>query len=447
MAQALHSTTPALLAGLRRRGQFVMAALCWLALGGFLVALAGWLAVFFHYGVSLAERLRVSLGFVPPAVGTPDWYLLTILALPLLLGVAAVLTVWAWYGRVWSRRLAGVWGGGAPGASRHARWTGDRARQVEYLDALAATPSWSALLGSHAAPEARAEAALADVERDIVERAFATGLVVGVGTHRAPDLIAIFAAALELQLHVLTRLGKRPSLAAWRLLIERCGASLFVNQYLSRQDALLINLALKKTALGLHAAGDAADAAMQQITSTDLDLDDLLHLNRLDGVPLSGLATKGLEIAATMTLTVGKQGLHALGHLVESAGDDLAQGSIAAAILYHHGMALAGDALAVDAAHRAQQAMNRGFAQGLERMVSLAGSILLDAVRQRRAAFREVRTAAVRQLPKVATGGIKDKVAGWFGRGKESEADAAAQAKYPTAAPLRWRAGTARQTR
>lgn len=422
MAQAPYSTTPLLLAGLRRRGQFVMAALCWLAVGGLLVALAGWLAVFFHYGVSLAERLRVSLGFVPPAVGTPDWYLLTILALPVLMLGAALVMLWAWYRRVWSRRLTGVWGTGA--RSSHARWTSDRVGQVEYLDALAATPAWSASLGAHAAPEARAEAALVDIERDIVERAFATGLVVGVGTHRTLDLIAIFAAALELQLHVLTRLGKRPSLAAWWLLIERRGASLFVNQYLSRQDALLINLALKKTALGLHAAGDAADAAMQQITSTDLDLDDLLHLNRLDGVPLAGLATKGLEVAATMTLTVGKQGLHALGHLVETAGDELAQGSIAAAILYHHGMALAGDALAVDAAHRAQPAMNRGFAQGLERMVSLAGSILLDAVRQRRAAFREVRTAAVRQLPKVATGGIKDKVAGWFGRGKEREAPA-----------------------
>jgi len=421
MAQPLHSATPALLAGLRRRGQFVMAALCLLALGGLAVALAGWLAVFFHYGVSLAERLRVSLGFVPPALGTPDWYLLTILALPMLLGVAAALAAWGCYGRVRSWRLAGVWSA-TPGASRHARWTDDRTRQTEYLNALAATPAWSASLGAHAAPEARSEAALADIER-----AFATGLVVGVGTHRTLDLIAIFAAALELQLHVLTRLGKRPSLAAWRLLIERCGASLFVNQYLSRQDALLINLALKKTALGLHAAGDAA---VPQITSTDLDLDDLLHLNRLDGVPLAGLATEGLEVAATMTLTVGKQGLHALGHLVETAGDDLAQGAIAAAILYHHGMALAGDALAVDAGHRAQPAMNRGFAQGIERMVSLAGSILPDAVRQRRAAFREVRTAAVRQLPKVASGGIKEKVAGWFGRANQaSDADAPARAK------------------
>ena len=156
------------------------------------------------------------------------------------------------------------------------------------------------------------------------------------------------------------------------------------------------------------------------MTSHDLDLDDLLHLNRFDGVPLAGLATKGLEVAATMTLTVGKQGLHALGHLVETAGDELATGAIAASILYYHGMALAADAVALDAAHRAAPEMNRGFAEGLQRMAGMAGSILLDCVRQRRGAFRDVRMAAVKQLPKVATGGLKDKLADWFGAGRTS---------------------------
>jgi hypothetical protein len=255
---------------------------------------------------------------------------------------------------------------------------------------------------------------LEQVERDIVERAFTTGLVVGVTTHRVFDLITIFAAALELQLHVLTRLGKRPSPAAWRLLIQRCGASLFVNQYLTRQDTLLLNLAIKKAGLGLHAAGDALDSAAQQLTSHDLDFDDLLHLNRLEGVPLAGLATKGLEVAATMTLTVGKQGLHALGYLVETAGDQLTTGAIAASILYYHGMALAADALALDAEHRASPGMNRGFAEGLQRMASMSGSILLDCVRQRRTAFRDVRMAAVKQLPKMATGSLRDRVTSWF---------------------------------
>lgn len=387
--------------GLRRRGQFLAGALLWAAAAGLVFAASGSLLVFYHYGLALAERLRLSLGFRPPLQGTPDWYLLGAMALPLAALAAAAFAAWIWYRRTWSRRLYETWAG----ASRHSRWSADRA---EYLAALCATPGWSGL------KDQRPEAVLEHIERDIVERAFTTGLVVGVSTNRLFDLIAIFAAALELQLHVLTRLGKRPSLAVWRMLIQRCGASLFVNHYLTRQDALLLNLAIKKAGLGLHAAGDAMDSAAQHLTSHDLDLDDLLHLNKLDGVPLAGLATKGIEVAATMTLTVGKQGLHALGHLVESAGDELATGAVAAAILYYHGMALAADALALDAAHRSSPAMNRGFAEGLQRMATMAGSILLDCVRQRRTAFRDVRMAAVKQLPKMATGGIREKVAGWF---------------------------------
>ena len=405
----MHATA---LNDLRRRGQFVVGALCWAAVAGFVVTGAGSLLIFYHYGLSLAERTRVGLGFRAPLPGVADWYLLTAMALPLIaLGVAA-LAAWAWYRRVWSRRLASAWAGTAD-VGRHERWSVERTHREEYLAALAKTPAWSHL-DAKAGAAALARRVLEDIERDVVERAFTTGLVVGVSTHRGFDLLAIFAAALELQLHVLTRLGKRPSLAAWRLLIERCGASLFVNQYLTRQDALLLNLAVKKAGLGLHAAGDALDSAAQHLTSNDLDLDDLLHLNKLDGVPLAGLATKGLEVAATMTLTVGKQGLHALGHLVETAGNDLATGATSAAILYYHGMALAADAVALDAAHRASPAMNRGFAEGLQRMASMAGSILLDCVRQRRGAFRDVRMAAVKQLPKMAGGGIKDTVAGWF---------------------------------
>ena len=398
---------------LRRRGQFVVGALCWAALGGFVFAAAGWLLVFYHYGLELAERMRVSLGFRPAAPGVPDWFLLAAMALPIIALAFAAVVAWGWYRRAWSRRLREVWAG-APETSRHARWSGDRSRREAYLAALGQTQAWAPYVDAAASSEDRARQLFENIERDVVERAFTTGLVVGVSTNRAFDLVAIFAASLELQLHVLTRLGKRPSPAVWKLLIERCGASLFVNQYLTRQDALLLNLAVKKAGLGLHAAGDATDSAAQHLTSHDLDLDDLLHLNKLDGVPLVGLATKGFEVAATMTLTVGKQGLHALGHLVETAGDDLAAGATAAAILYYHGMALAADALALDAAHRASPTMNRGFAEGLQRMATMAGSILLDCMRQRRGAFRDVRMAAVKQLPKMAGGGIRDKVTGWF---------------------------------
>lgn len=409
------SSHTTVLGDLRRRGQFVMGALFWAGAAGFLVTLGGSLLVFYHYGIALAERLRTSLGFHAPASG-PDWYLLIAMALPALGLAAAALIVWLWYRRVWTRRLAEVWAAD-PEARRHADWAEERGRREAYLGALGRTAAWSSQIDANATPELRAKLIFEHMERDIVERAFTTGLVVGVSNNRAFDLLAIFAAALELQLHVLTRLGKRPSLGAWRLLIERCGASLFVNQYVTRQDALILNLAIKKAGLGLQAAGDAMDSVTQQLTAGDMDLDDLLHLNKLDGVPLAGLATKGFEVAATMAFTVGKQGLHALGHLVENAGDDLTRGAISASILYYHGMALAADALALDSAHRASPELNRGFAEGLQRMARMAGAILLDCVRQRRGAFRDVRMAAVKQLPKVATGGLKERVAEWFGIG------------------------------
>lgn len=406
------SQTP-VLSGLRRRGQFLVAAVLWAATAGFVVMAAGYALVLYHYGLSLAERLRLSLGFHAPAAG-PDWYLLVVLALPPIAALGVVALAWSWYRKIWRRRLVETWGD-REALVRHSHLAASRAERQEYLAALAATPAWQDIPKSDP-PERTAESILREIEQDIVERAFATGMVVGISGNRGFDLFTIFAAAMELQLHVLTRLGKRPSSSTWRLLLERCGASLFVNSYLSRQDALLLNLAVKKMGLGLHAAGDAMDAAVQHLTSHDVDLDDLLHLNKLEGVPLSGLATKGLEVAATMTLTVGKQGLHAIGNLVEAVGDELAQGALAAAILYHHGMALAADTLALDAQHRQAEAMNRGFGEGLQRMAAMAGSILLDCVRQRRAAFREVRQAAVKQLPKMAAGGLREKIGSLFGQ-------------------------------
>lgn len=260
-------------------------------------------------------------------------------------------------------------------------------------------------------------AAFQALEPEIVERAFTTGLIVGVSGNRFVDALTILSAALEIQLHVLTRLGKRPSFHTWKLLLQRAAASLFVNSYLTRQDALLVNLAIKKAGIGLQAAGDVLDSAASQLTDHDIDLDDLLHLNSLEGVPLAALFTKSLEVAATMTLTVGKQGLYALGHLIESAGDQLAQGAIAAAILYHHGTALAADKLAMDGRHRAAPELNPSFAHGLRKMTALAGDVLLDAVRRQRTAFRERRSEAVKRLPKKISAGIKERMESLLGSG------------------------------
>jgi len=51
-----------------------------------------------------------------------------------------------------------------------------------------------------------------------------------------------------------------------------------------------------------------------------------------------------------MAFTVGQVGLHVLGTLIESVGDELTQGTLTAGILYHRGMAFACDVRALDPA-------------------------------------------------------------------------------------------------
>ncbi len=247
--------------------------------------------------------------------------------------------------------------------------------------------------------KARAEWLLEELEKDIAERALATGLTVGISQNRYIDLFTIFAAALELQLHVLSRLGKRPSAHAWRLLFQRCGASLFINSYLNRQDSLALNLMIKKAGMGLKATGDLMESASQHLSESDFDFDEALNLQHSG---ILGMATKTLELGATMALTVGQVGLHVLGTLIESVGDELTQGALAAGILYYHGMALAADTLAFDTAHRASPAMNRSFREGVWKMGEISGSILRDLVRQRRTIFRDRRSQIIRSLPKSA---------------------------------------------
>jgi hypothetical protein len=282
-----------------------------------------------------------------------------------------------------------------------------REQRSSYLSALLASDTWSTYNppnGTAENYESRAEWILSDLEKDIAERALTAGLTVGISRNRYIDLFTIFVAALELQLHVLSRLGKRPSWHAWRLLIQRCGASLFINTYLNRQDALALNLMIKKAGMGLQAAGDALEGASVHLSEHDIDLDEALNMQHAG---LIGMATKGLELGATMALTVGQVGLHALGNLIESAGDELAQGALAAGIIYYHGVALASDALALDRHHRQSPAMNRSVREGVWKMGEIAGAILRDLVRQRRNAYREKRRYTVRTLPRTAYAGIQ----------------------------------------
>ncbi len=413
MSMPSHMKPPpesAALAGLRRRGLFLISGLLCAAAAGMLVVLSGYALVIYHYGLALAERIRSSFGLAPPLHGA-DWFMLALLASgPLLLALCAAYA-WTVYRRLWSRKLQITWPDSQT-RSKFSRWQPlpvhadnlGQSRRTEYLAALVESGSWTSSKMAPASCRQRAESILLELEEDIAERALTTGLTVGVSHSRYLDLFTIFAAAMELQLHVLSRLGKRPSWHTWRLLIQRCGASLFINSYLNRQDSLALNLMIKKAGMGMYAAGDLMEGAATHLSDSDFDLDEALNLQHAG---LVGMATKGLELGATMALTVGQVGLHVLGSLIESVGDELAQGALAAAILYHHGIALASDTLALDHAHRQSPEMNRSFRDGVWKMGALAGAILRDVVRQRRSLFRDKRRRIIRSLPKSAYAGIQ----------------------------------------
>jgi hypothetical protein len=425
MAPDGSSSSDSPLVHLRRRGQFLVGVLLWASAAGLLVVTGSGALVAYHYAISLAERVRLGLGFGPPVHG-PDWFLLIALSSGPLAGLLGVLIFARWYRRLWLRRVAIVWPNRLE-RRRHSAWrhipTGGtdsrRTERGEYLNALLESPAWSQLPcpRSRENSEGRAEWLLQELEKDIAERALATGLTIGISHNRYVDLFTIFAGALELQFHVLSRLGKRPSTYAWRLLIQRCGARLFVNTYLNRQDSIALNLTIKKAGMGLKASGDLMENASQHLAEGDFDLDEALNLQHSG---ILGMATKGLELGATMALTVGQVGLHVLGTLIESVGDELTQGALAAGILYYHGMALASDTLAVDAAHRASPAMNRNFREGVWKMGEIAGSILRDLVRQRRTAFRARRSQIIKSLPKSAYSRIQ----ALFGRGAPASSQA-----------------------
>jgi len=400
------------LEGLRRRGQFLISGLLWAAAAGLVIVLSGYALILYHYAIALAERVRQSLGFAAPNYG-PDWFMVAALAVGPIFCAFCIVLFAIWYKRLWFRKLRTAWPD-ASDRSRYSKWqvlpyrasASQRKQRSEHIAALLKSDLWAAKEGPSPAAsyEVQAEWLLLDLEKDIAERALTTGLTVGISNNKYIDLFTIFVAALELQLHVLSRLGKRPSWHAWKLLIQRCGASLFINSYLNRQDSLALNLMIKKAGMGLYATGDLMENASHHLSESDFDLDEALNLQHAG---ILGMATKSLELGATMALTVGQVGLHVLGSLIESVGDELTQGALAAGIIYYHGIALASDTLAVDQVHRQSSAMNRGFRDGVWKMGEIAGSILRDLVRQRRTAFRDKRKQIVRSLPKSAYAGIQ----------------------------------------
>src|SRR3954454_24799634 len=96
------------LVDLRRRGQFVFGVLLWASAAGFLIVVCSGALVTYHYAISLAERVRLGLGFAL-AVHGADCFLLVALTSGPLLALIAVLSFLRWYRRLWLRRVALIW--------------------------------------------------------------------------------------------------------------------------------------------------------------------------------------------------------------------------------------------------------------------------------------------------------------------------------------------------
>src|SRR5205814_6004930 len=98
----------AVLEGVRRRGQFLIASLLWACAAGFLIVTSGYLVLLYHYGLGLVDRVRAGVGSHPPSAG-PDWFLLAFMAAIPLIGILALGILWAWYKRIWNAKLREVW--------------------------------------------------------------------------------------------------------------------------------------------------------------------------------------------------------------------------------------------------------------------------------------------------------------------------------------------------
>jgi len=211
------------------------------------------------------------------------------------LGTPTVLLLIAYlkYRGLWNRRVQELWGTGAlarahsslPNVSRNSG-NSKRDAQAVYLRDLAGIEPWTAELApategntspESVPPEKLAENILAVCERDIARRAIATGLTVGISPSRLFDHITIVLASLEIQMHVLASLGRRPSLRTWYQCLVRAGTSLFANSYMNREDAFMLQYTTKGIATGLSAAGDMID---------DLEFDE----HRGDGTAADGTA-------------------------------------------------------------------------------------------------------------------------------------------------------------
>ena len=392
----------------RRRGQTYVGYLLWIFMLLGLLWAANLVVALINQAIEVLRNIRSAAGFIAPASGPDIWVLGGITALLIVAGTL-ILLAYAGYRASWNRRLAFTWG--TRPRTIHSRLkrlpavADERTlkRRSEYLGTLLSSPGWShSTVRSNSLQDRTeyliaAEKVLREIEVDIARRAVTAGLVVGLNRNAFIDTVTIVASALELQLHVLTRLGKRPTPRIWVELTRRALASIFLNTYVTREDALYLNLLIRKAALGLEVASDAV-----QNTLADVDLDEIIGHTTIPGL-------SELTHVASLGVSVGASGLRYIGNFIEHTANDLLQGVMAGGILYYHGMALAAECLALDEQHRRSPEMTRTISQAMTVACTPAGRLLRDQVRKMREFLRE-RRRQVLSVAKDNVSGAADKV-------------------------------------
>jgi len=394
-------------------GRYAVKALLFSAAVGGAMILVGYGALLLNYALELTDKTRVILGYrvVPGQIDLLGVSVIVVfISIPLLLMLVCYLK----YRTAWGKKVAFVWGDKTL-ANKHAKLISlsepdNTNKQAQYLADLANTAIWKAEL--HDAKISNvdnkklvAEAILKSIEKDVAERAITTGLIIGISSSKLIDHITIVLTALEIQLHVLSKLGRKPSLRDWYELLVRAGSSLFVNDYLNRSQALELSMTTKTIAAGMsYAAGFLESDAVNE-TSEDLFEHAEKFLSRFATGDVSGAIVNAAlvtsEFAIDGALSIGSEGLQLMSQLVESHGDDLMQGVLSGGMLYYHGMAIAADSLALDQQHRNSSQMSRSPFQCMNAVAQTAGNILLGYIRKRKDCIRKRKRDAIKKFPGV----------------------------------------------
>jgi hypothetical protein len=433
------------IAKVRQRGTFLFSVIALVIAGGGLLLTVKVLTSLEEYVFTQAMRLRTVIG-VTAQVGSPDWYAIAVLSVVPFLLLVLLATAFQWQRRKVNRHAREIWG-----ASRKVRRftriepvpesclpaTGCRhcEQKHQYLTLLLGSRRWEGTavnkladgLGEH--PVSRdqyirqANAVFAELRKEIAERAFTCGLLVGIGRNRWFDAFTIAASSFEMQMFVLHSLGKQPGVKEWWRLLRSSAASMFVNAYLNLQDIFLLNLLIKQGAWGLQTIAGASDSAAAHLhegfqhhtdnlrshaqvvhenlrslrdrsgthlDASDLDLDELHH-------GMNGVLKLTAEVAA-FSLSTGTVALNQIAAFVEHHSGEMVQGVLAGGILYWHGCNLAGDILAINQSHRRSAELRVTVFGCAQEAAKKAGVVLQAATRGMRSIYRERRMRIVKSL-------------------------------------------------